>query len=255
MWRNERHVMRMFMNNQLPEEKLNKLLPALSPLAKCIGTGTILEEDVLEGVLHGVGVEIEGWALKEIEIWSKILQQARTVSDDDEKTAIAVELQSRGIPEASATLAVYTICNPRPLLVEPQSINFGCLKPDNGANATLKVSGQLLKATVRNSQLKVTLLNRGSGNSLVKVQLLAGSAGESLQDNILLEGERGKIRVFVTAQWEKEPPMLQYCPRCGKKALFWNRYDKKFECLNLDCKVEGSSLDKLAKPQGRYRLR
>jgi len=148
---------------------------------------------------------------------------------------------------APAILAVDAAIPP-PLIVEPQTIDFGCLKPGDGANATLKVSGQLLKVTVRNSQLKVTFLDRGSGNSLVKVQLLAGSAGASLQDSILLRGERGELRVPVGAQWEKEPPMLQYCPKCTKTSLFWNRYDKKFECLNPDCKVEGPSLDKLAKP-------
>jgi len=243
------------MGNQLSEEKLNKLLPALSPLAEGIGTGNLPDRDALKQVLLNAGVEGEKWALEELELWSKILQQARTVSNDDEKADIIAKLQVRGIPEASSILAIYAVCRPTPPtppLVEPQSIDFGHLKPGEGANMTLKISGKLVKATVRSNRLKVTLLDLGSGNSLVKVQLLAGSAGESLQDNILLEGERGKLRVFVTAQWGKEPPMLQDCPRCKRKSLFWNRYDKKFECLNSDCKVEGSSLDKLAKPQDRH---
>lgn len=224
------------MGKELPEEKLSRLLPALSPLAKRIGIGIVPEEHVLKEILRSVGVETEERAIiEELVFWSKILQKASTASNDDEKAAIAVELQNRGILEAPAILAVDAAIPP-PLIVEPQSINFGSLKPGEGANATLKVSGQLLKATVRNSRLKATLLNRGSGNSLVKVQLLAGSAGESLQDNILLEGERGEVKVPVGAQWEKEPPILQYCPRCKRKSLFWNRYNKKFECLNLDCK-------------------
>jgi len=238
------------MSNQLPEEKLNKLLPILSTLAKHIGSGTVPKEHVLEEILRSVGIEAEEWAVEELVFWSKILQEASTASNDDEKAAFAVELQNRGIPEAPAILAVDAAIPP-PLIVEPRSINFGSLKPGEGASATLKVSGQLLKVTVRDSRLKVTLLDRGSGNNLVKVQLLAGSAGESLQDSVVLQGERGESRVLVKAQWGKEPPMLQYCPECKKKSLFWNRYDKKFECLNLDCKVEGPSLDKLAKSQGR----
>jgi len=235
------------MSNQLSEEKLNKLLLALSPLAKHIATGNMPDQDALKQVLLSVGAEREEWALEELELWSKILQQAPTVSNDDEKAAIIAKLQGRGIPEAPAILAVDAAIPP-PLIVQPQNIDFGCLKPEEGANATLKVRGKLVRATVRNNRLKVTLLDLGSGNSLVKVQLLAGSAGESLQDNIRLEGERGKLTVFVTAQWKKEPPMLQYCPSCGHKSLFWNRYDKKFECLNPKDKVEGPSLDKLAKP-------
>ena len=99
------------MNNQLLKEKLNKLLPALSPLAKRIGIGTVPEEHVLKEILHSVGVETEGWAVEELVFWSKILQKASTASNDDEKAAIA-ELQSRGIPEASAVLAVDTVCHP-----------------------------------------------------------------------------------------------------------------------------------------------
>lgn len=222
-------------------------------MAKCIGSGTVPEEHVLQEILRSVGVETEEWAVVEFVSWVKILQKASTASNDDERAAITAELRGRGIPEAPAILAVDAAIPP-PLIVEPRSINFGSLKPGEGANATLKVSGQLLKVTVRDSRLKVTLLDRGSGNSLVKVQLLGGSAGESLQDSVVLQGERGELRVPVTAQWEKEPPLLRDCPICKRKSLFWNGYDKKFECLNLCCKVEGPSLDKLDKPQSRHKL-
>ena len=235
------------MSNQLSEEKLNKLLPALALLAKRIGGGVTLDQHVLGEILLSIGVQVQGWALEELELWGKILQKAYSASNDDEKAAIAVELQNRGILEYPAILAIDAAIPP-PLIVVPRSINFGSLKPGEGANATLKVRGKLVKAIVRNNRLKATSLNRGSENSLVKVQLLAGSAGESLQDNILLQGERGEVKVPVAAQWEKEPPRLQHCPRCKRKSLFWNRYNKKFECLNLNCKVEGPSLDKLARP-------
>jgi len=241
------------MSSQPLEEKVNKLLPALSLLAERIGSGTAPDEYVVKEILHSIGVKAEEWAVEQLVFWSKILQGAITAATDDEKTDIANKLQARGIPEASAILAVEAAIPP-PLTVEPRSVNFGSLKPGDGAHATLKVSGPLLRATVRNSQLKVSLADRGSGNTLVKVQLLAGSPGESLQDHVLLEGERGQVKVPVIAQWEKEPPMLQQCPQCLKESLFWNRYDKKFECLNLECKVEGPSLDKLANPRGRPRL-
>ena len=241
------------MSSQLPEEKLNKLLPALPLLAERIGTGTVPEQHVLKDILRSISVEAEEWAVQELVLWSKLLQRAHTAATDGAKAAIAEELQSRGIPEYPAILAVETAIPP-PLTAEPRSVDFGSLKPGEGAHATLKVSGQLLRATVRNSRLKVSLVDHGSGNSLVKVQLLASSAGESLQDHVLLEGERGQVEVPVMAQWEKEPPMLQYCPHCTRKSLFWNRYDKKFECLNLECRVEGPSLDKLANPRDRYRI-
>ena len=226
------------MGKQLPEEKLNRLLPAVSLLAKCIGAGGTPDQHTLKEILHSIGVQEEGWALQELEFWGRKLQQARTVSSDTEKTTIAAELQGRGIPIAPAILAVDATIPP-PLIAEPQSINFGCLKPGEGANATLKVSGQLLKVTVRDSRLKVTLLDRGSGNSLVKVQLLAGSSGESLQDSVVLQGDRGELRVPVTASWQvaaEGPPLLSWCPRCAdkikKKSLFYNRYTREYECFH-----------------------
>lgn len=235
------------MNSQLPEEKVNELLPALSLLAKRIGARTVPEEHVLKEILHSIGVEVEDWAMEELTVWSKILREVSNATTDDAKSAIVKELQSHGIPEAPAILAVNEAIPP-PLTVEPRRIDFGSLKPGEGAHVTLKVSGQLHEATVHNSRLKVTLVNLGLGNSLIKVHLLDGSAGELLQDNVILKGEQGEVKIPVMAQWEKEPPMLQYCPHCKKKSLFWNRYHKKFECLNLDCKVEGPSLSKLARP-------
>jgi hypothetical protein len=239
------------MRSQLSEEKLSKLSPALGILAERIGTGTVPEQQIVKEILRNIHVEAEEWAVEELVLWSRILQRARAAVNDGAKAAIAKELQSRGIQEYPAILAVEAAIPP-PLTADPRSVNFGSLKPGDGAHATLEVRGQLLRATVRNSRLKVSLVDRGSGNSLVKVQLLGGSAGESLQDYVLLEGEQEEIKIPVKAEWEKEPPMLQQCPYCRKKSLFWNYRDRRFECLNLECKVEGPSLDGLVKPRDRH---
>jgi len=100
------------MNNQLPGEKSNKLLPALLPLAKCIGSGTVPEEHILQEILHSVGVETEEWAVEELVSWIKILQKASTASNDDERAAITAELQGRGIPMAPAILAIDAVYHP-----------------------------------------------------------------------------------------------------------------------------------------------
>ena len=113
------------MNNQLSEEKLNKLLPALSPLAKRIGAQTILEAHVLKEILSSIGVEVEEWAIEELVFWAKILQKASTAATDDEKAAIAKELQDHGVPEASARLAIDEVCHPRaPSLIAAEESRF-----------------------------------------------------------------------------------------------------------------------------------
>ena len=245
------------MGNQLPEEKLSKLLPALSVLAERISTGNMPDQHTLEKILLSVGVERERWALEELGLWSKILEPARNISDDIMGNAIVAELEGRGIPEASAILAADE-ASPKPLSAEPQYIDFGSLTPGEGANATLQVSGGLVRATVNSDHLKLTLLKKDSGITLVKVMLSSGSKGEILQDNIILQGKRNELKVPVTVRWEKvvvEPPRLQFCPLCGKKlgkkSLFWNYLDKKYECLNLKCKAQGPSLDRLISPYER----
>jgi len=113
------------MSNQLSEEKLNKLLLALSPLAKHIATGNMPDQDALKQVLLSVGAEREEWALEELELWAKILQKASTASNDAERAAIEMELQNRGIPEASTILAVDIVCPPiAPLLSAAEEEQF-----------------------------------------------------------------------------------------------------------------------------------
>ena len=41
-------------------------------------------------------------------------------------------------------------------------------------------------------------------------------------------------------------PTLYYCPLCNKRSLFWNTYDKRYECLNRDCRAAGPTIDALS---------
>lgn len=85
--------------------------------------------------------------------------------------------------------------------VEPESINFGCLKPGEGGTATLKATGGTGQVVVNNDYLKVGPSSFNLENSELKLMLLAGSAGELIWDSIILQGESGEVRVLVTARW------------------------------------------------------
>lgn len=240
------------MDSQLPEEILNKLLPILKHLAEFISKGIMPKKYELEVILKSIGLEGEAKALTELQLWGKILEKARNNPDNPDRAAIITELQNRGIPEFPAILAYEEAKPAEPFSVEPQLINFVCLKHGEGATATLKVSGRLVNVVVSDHRLKVTLLKASSGTILVKVQLPEGKAGESLKSEIILRGDRGELRVPVAAQWEKaapekpvtplrnkatsEPPLLSWCPDCAerikKKSLFYNRYTQKYECFN-----------------------
>lgn len=49
-------------------------------------------------------------------------------------------------------------------------------------------------------------------------------------------------------------PQPQYCPLCGKKSIFWNSYDKRYECLNHDCRAAGPTLDALSAPKRQSKV-
>lgn len=90
-----------------------------------------------------------------------------------------------------------------PLSVDPQSIDFGSLKPGHGANATLKVSGKAGQVIVQSDRLRVTPASFGAESNELQLMLLGGAAGELLWDDILLQWDAGELKVLVTARWEE----------------------------------------------------
>jgi len=238
------------MSDRLPEDKLNELLPCLGPMAEIISVGNKLVRQSLVNIMSEMGINGEEWAFAELELWGSILCKCRDKSHT--KDAIVTELRNRGIPEFPVMLA-YESAKPKPLTIEPKFVDFGCLKFGGGASTTLQASGEPIVEAIAGSRLKITLLKSGPAKTLVKLQLSSSASGESVKEEIILRGNTGEVRVTVTARWEEERPRLSYCPVCkiSKKSLFWNYVDKKYECLNLECKATGPDLDKLVSPYKR----
>ena len=234
------------MSEPLSEENLSELLPSLGPLAELVSVGTMLNRQALRAIATNIGIDGQEWALTELEIWSHILAKSKENSITED--AIVTELQSRGIPEFPARLA-YRSAKPKPMKVEPQFIDFGVLKIGERAEPhTLTVSGERVIKTLSGPMIKVALLESGQGKTLVRVQLSGEGTGEILKDEVVLQGSTGELRIPVTARWEKGPPLLSWCPICGdkirKKSLFFNNSERKYECLNLECKREFPYPDK-----------
>lgn len=106
------------MSSPLSTPQLDNLLPALPLLAQDIGCLIAPKTQVLDRILRAVGVPSEEWARQELALWGKILQRATDASTTEYKTVLEGELRDRGIPEASATLAVDAAI-PAPLRVWP----------------------------------------------------------------------------------------------------------------------------------------
>jgi hypothetical protein len=219
-------------SDRLPEDKLNKLLPCLGPLAELISIGKKIDRQTLFNITAEMGINREEWAFAELELWGSILSKCKNKSYT--KDDIVTELRNLGIPEFPAMLA-YESTKPKPMTIEPIFVDFGCLQIGEVTSKTLQASGEPIVEVIGSSRVKVTLLKSGSNRTLVKLQLGSGSGGESIKEEVILRGSTGEARVTVTARWEKEPPLLSWCPihgdTLGKKSLFYNKYTKKYECL------------------------
>lgn len=228
------------MSNQLPEEKLNELLPGLSRLAELISAGETPGKGDFHAITSSIDINGQEWAIKELELWCDILIKSREVSYSEDK--IIAELRDRGIPEFPAKLA-YQRAKPQPMKADSQFVDFGTLKIGERAEPrTLTVIGERVIKVICGSRVKVTLLDSGIAKTLVRIHIADGAAGEIIKDEITLRGFTGVLRIPVTAQWEAEPPLLSWCPNCGgrvgKKSLFFNKINRKYECLNLACRCE-----------------
>jgi len=102
------------LDNKLPDDKLNRLLPALSLLAEDVGERVSISTISLREILASVGEDQEELAFPELELWVKTLEKVRDNPYDDQKNATIAELRNRGIPEFPAMLAVYVVTNQQP---------------------------------------------------------------------------------------------------------------------------------------------
>lgn len=91
------------------------------------------------------------------------------------------------------------------LRVEPNIIDFGCLKPGEQKTKILKVSGGSGKVIVNNPQIKVSPSSFNNENNELQIKLVSEAAGELIWDDIVLHGENNQIKVVVIAHWEEDP--------------------------------------------------
>jgi ADP-ribosyl-[dinitrogen reductase] hydrolase len=97
--------------NRLTDDRLNRLLPALSLLAEDIGDRVSMSAGSLDEILASVGEDHGEWPIVELELWRKTLENVRDTPDDNHKNAAIAALRNRGIPEFPAMLAVYVTTN------------------------------------------------------------------------------------------------------------------------------------------------
>ena len=208
-------------------------------MAELISVGKHIDRKVLEQIVSRAGLKGDERLFSELGIWATILSKCldKTHTKDD----VLSELRDRGIPEFPAVLS-YVEAKPKPMVSEPNSIDLGCLKMDEGANTTFWIKGEPVIEVVASKRFKILLKPSDLDKTMVKLQLMKGKPGESISEEVIFRGNTGEVGVNIVACWENAPPRLSWCPKCGnsikKKSLFFNPNKKSYECLNLMCKCE-----------------
>jgi len=96
-----------------------------------------------------------------------------------------------------------------PLKVEPDNIDFGCLRPGESKSTTLRISGGPGIVVAHNDQLEIVPSNFSSEDTELQVSLSGGSAGELIWDTIVLKGNKEELSVLVTGRWEEQRMLSQ----------------------------------------------
>ncbi len=248
------------MNDTPFGDKPDELLRALPELAKLVGIQTRISRASLKKIIASIGMKRDDdEALKKLETWSSVLQRVHTATDDTATIDIIKELITLGIPEFQAILAVDEAKGPL-FTADPDELDFGQLKPGEGAHKTINATGHVDTVCIDNDLVKISFTNGlESGTASIKVQIPGASNGTSLHDDIIIKGSKGELHIPVKAQWKGNlspiktpvipPPERNIpsvvCYKCNNPTLSWDGYIQGYSCSHMWCLACGPSNDNL----------
>ena len=201
------------MGTQLSSEQISQLAPLLGSLARLIaGHGEIADEQ-LHLLLAVTDLDAHPTALVEIKLWSHLLSRAQIAPSPALQQTIVEALLMRGLPEASVLLAVATVvgsgtdatqttaASPARLQASVTHLDFGILRPGQGAVLDLEVQGGPGHVIVESDQIQITPTQFGTGSTRLWVELRPLTSG-LLWTAIKLMTAGETREVPVTAQWQ-----------------------------------------------------
>ena len=205
------------MSSSLSSEHLSQLVPLIGSLARLLADGSQLSEGELDTLLLGVGMESNPVALAELSRWGRLLKALHQVPSDAQRRATVEALRIRGLPEATIFLAVATVVGsgsdatqtaaaPHTCIqASVTNLNFGILRPDQGATLEFDVQGGPGHVIVESDQIQVTPLQFGAGPTRLRVELRPLTSG-LLWTTLKLMTAGETLEVPVTAQWQDGGP-------------------------------------------------
>jgi parallel beta-helix repeat protein len=201
----------------LPDE-LERVTPVLGSLARLLARGLEPGEAEFRALLLGAGLVPEPVLLAELRRWTTLLAQAREEATELTLGAIVEALMLRGLPEASAALAVATVTaavagaekrsQPREapaLATSVNSLDFGVLAPGQVAQGAIEVRGGPGRVVSENSQVRVRPQQFGADSTRLFIELEPLTSG-LVWSAINLVTPRETLEIPVLARWEEPQP-------------------------------------------------
>ena len=205
------------MSSSLSSEHMAQLVPSLGSLARLMADGSQISESELQTLLLGAGLESNPLALDEVQRWGRLLKALQVAPGELQRRTTVEALLMRGLPEASVLLAVATVVGggtgvtqttasptvpiPARLHASVSSLDFGHLRPGQGATLELDVQGGPGHVSVESDQILVTPTQFGAGLTRLQVELRPLISG-LLWTTLKLVTAKETLEVSVTAQWQ-----------------------------------------------------
>ena len=205
------------MASQLSSEHMAQLVPLLGSLARLMAASSSLNERSLHTLLLGADLDSNPAALDELRRWGRLLWAVQEQPTDEQRQATVEALLLRGLPEASVLLAVATVAASKtgpaqststpaaPTLARLQasvsSLDFGVLRPGQGATQELEIEGGPGQVIIESDQIQVTPTQFGAGSTCLRVELHPLTSG-LLWTTLKLMTAGETLEVPVMAQWQ-----------------------------------------------------
>jgi len=208
------------MKNMLSPDCLEQILPAIQHIAEMIRRSGRPDREDIKLLLMASDLN-EEWMIDEVERWAEVLNLVRGESKAERREAAQRALMMRGVPEASAKLAVDTVAvipekesKLLPIRVNPRTINFGVLKPGQEAQMKLKVWGGPGRVKMESDMMEVHPETFGPEETILKVRIKGKPKGEQLLigEKLVLENESERIEIPIIAHWMSAPAELTVSP-------------------------------------------
>ncbi|MBP1468937.1 right-handed parallel beta-helix repeat-containing protein, partial [Candidatus Chloroploca sp. M-50] len=205
------------MTSRLPSTALTQLVPLLGSLARLIADGAQLDDMQFQVLLEAADLDHDPAALEELRRWGRLLSRLASQPRADLRRVTIEGLQLRGVPEASALLAVATISDratittnapastplppsPSQLQVHPERLDFGTLMSDQPVIAKLMIQGGPGQIVVESDYLRVTPSQFGAEPTEIQLEVHP-LAGGLLWTSLRLVTAGATVEVPVIAQW------------------------------------------------------